>query len=167
MVFDKLCPFQRCFALVEGLPGNGLAYLDFKGFSNVLVHLVDQEEHGQVERQEPVAEIGKAVEKHLLTDYKVLVLTLSESQLTPHIKQALEKVDKPETVEIETEDATRLIGCINALSKKTLLDSKLLKESDPEPMHRAVAFCQTIKVSKILPATALFFNASGLVHLVR
>lgn len=91
---------------------------------------------------------GKAVEKHLLTDYKVLVLTLSESQLTPHIQQALAKVDKPETVEIETEDATRLIGCINALSKKTLLDNKLLKESDPEPMHRAVAFCQTIKISK-------------------
>ena len=104
---------------------------------------------------------GKAVEKHLLTDYKVLVLTLSESQLTEGIKAELAKLDDAETAEIETEDATRLIGCINALSKKTLLDNKLLKESDPLPMHRAVAFCQNIRISK---KTTDSFNACNIAY---
>lgn len=104
---------------------------------------------------------GKAVEKHLLTDYKVLVLTLSENQLTEGIKAELAKLDDAETAEIETEDATRLIGCINALSKKTLLDNKLLKESDPLPMHRAVAFCQNIRISK---KTTDSFNACNIAY---
>jgi predicted helicase len=50
--------------------------------------------------------------------------------------------------EINADDASKLIGCINALSKKILGDEGILKESDPEPMRRAVAFCQNIKVSE-------------------
>ena len=87
---------------------------------------------------------GEAVEKQLLADYKVLVLTLGEDQVTPALQAALANHE----LEIKTDDAAKLIGCINALSKKTLLDSKLLKETDPAPMRRAVAFCQSIKISK-------------------
>ncbi|MBR5188821.1 MAG: DEAD/DEAH box helicase, partial [Paludibacteraceae bacterium] len=87
---------------------------------------------------------GEAVERQLLSDYKVLVLTLSSDQVTPELQRSLEK----HSGEIDIDDAAKLIGCINALSKKTLLDSKLLNETDPEPMRRAVAFCPNIKLSK-------------------
>lgn len=87
---------------------------------------------------------GKAVEEGLLSDYKVLVLTLSESDMPIAIQQMI----ADDGNEINTDDASKLIGCINALSKQILGDAGLLKETDPEPMRRAVAFCQNIKESK-------------------
>lgn len=87
---------------------------------------------------------GEAVDKKLLSDYKVLVLTLKESQ----IPEALQKAIADRSREINTDDASKLIGCINALSKRMLVDDGLLKASDPNPMHKAVAFCQNIKISK-------------------
>ena len=87
---------------------------------------------------------GEAVDKQLLSDYKVLVLTLKESQ----IPASLQAVINDATNEVNTDDITKLIGCINALSKRMLVDDGLLRASDPEPMHRAVAFCQTIQISK-------------------
>lgn len=87
---------------------------------------------------------GEAVERQLLSDYKVLVLTLSDDQVSPELQRSLES----KSSEINVDDAAKLIGCINALSKKTLMDSKMLNETDPEPMRRAVAFCPTIKLSK-------------------
>lgn len=87
---------------------------------------------------------GAAVDHGLLSDYKVLVLTLSERQIPASLQAAV--ADKG--TEINTDDAAKLIGCINALSKKMLVDEGLLKVSDPEPMRKAVAFCQSIKDSK-------------------
>lgn len=55
--------------------------------------------------------------------------------------------------EINTDDASKLIGCINALSKQILGDEGLLKSTDPEPMRRAVAFCQSIAVSRKITNT--------------
>jgi len=55
--------------------------------------------------------------------------------------------------EINTDDASKLIGCINALSKQVLGDEGIIKETDPEPMRRAVAFCQSIAASKKITAT--------------
>ena len=95
---------------------------------------------------------GEAVEKQLLSDYKVLVLTLSDSQVPSNLQTAIANKDS----EIKMDDASKLIGCINALSKRTLLDNQLLNESDPGPMHRAVAFCQNINISK---QTSNAFNA--------
>lgn len=92
---------------------------------------------------------GEAVDKKLLSDYKVLVLTLKESQ----IPEALQKAIADKTKEINTDDASKLVGCINALSKRMLVDEGLLKTSDPNPMHRAVAFCQNIKISKRITST--------------
>jgi predicted helicase len=86
---------------------------------------------------------GKAVEDGLLSDYKVLILTVSEQDMTP----AVQKMVADSQNEINADDTSKLIGCINALSKKILGDEGILKETDPEPMRRAVAFCQNIKVS--------------------
>lgn len=91
---------------------------------------------------------GEAVDKNLLTDYKVLVLTLSESQIPAALQTAVADRSK----EIDTDDASKLIGCINALSKRMLVDEGLLKASDPAPMRKAVAFCQNIKISKKISA---------------
>jgi len=87
---------------------------------------------------------GEAVERNLLTDYKVLILTLSDEDI-PH---AVQRMLSSEEAEINTDDASKLIGCINALSKQFLGDDGKTKETDPEPMRRAVAFCQNIKISK-------------------
>ncbi len=73
---------------------------------------------------------GEAVEKNLLSDYKVLVLTMNEDQ----IPEALQAAIADKTQEINTDDASKLIGCINALSKRMLLDAELLRESATSPM---------------------------------
>lgn len=86
---------------------------------------------------------GEAVERDLLTDYKVLILTLSDKDIPVSLQHSLSK-DK----EVSTDDLSKLVGTINALSKQILGDEELLKVSDPEPMKRAVAFCQNIKISQ-------------------
>ena len=86
---------------------------------------------------------GEAVKLGLLSDYKVLVLTLNEDEVSTELQNEL----AADGIEIETEDPLKLIGCINALSKITK-DSALLNEVDPGLMHNAIAFCQNIKISK-------------------
>lgn len=92
---------------------------------------------------------GEAVEKGLLTDYKVLILTLNDKDVPPAVQRMISAGD----MEINTDDASKLIGTINALSKQFLGDSGITKESDPEPMRRAVAFCANIATSKKISAT--------------
>jgi len=92
---------------------------------------------------------GEAVEKGLLTDYKVLILTLNDHDIPP----AIQKMIADDNSEISTDDASKLIGCINALSKQVLGDEGIIKDSDPNPMKRAVAFCSNIKVSKKITET--------------
>lgn len=86
---------------------------------------------------------GEAVKKDLLSDYKVLILTIREDQ----IPVALQNVIKDKNSEIDTDDASKLIGCINALSKRVLETDESFND-DKKPMHTAVAFCQNIQVSK-------------------
>lgn len=92
---------------------------------------------------------GEAVEKDLLSDYKVLILTLSDKDVPP----AIQKMISSDKNEINSDDASKLIGCVNALSKQILGDEGLIEKSDSEPMKRAVAFCQSIKVSKKITET--------------
>jgi predicted helicase len=91
---------------------------------------------------------GEAVDKGLLTDYKVLILTLSDKDVPPAVQRMLNKDS-----EVATDDVSKLIGCINALSKQILGDEGVIKATDPEPMRRAVAFCQKIAVSKAIKDT--------------
>lgn len=101
---------------------------------------------------------GEAVERGLLTDYKVLVLTLSENDIPGAIQKMIANTDH----EIDSDDASKLIGCLNALSKQVLGDNGLIKDVDPEPMKRAVAFTQNIKISKKITNT---FNETTDVYL--
>lgn len=87
---------------------------------------------------------GEAVEHGLLTDYKVLILTLNDDDIPPAVQRMITSGD----TEINTDDASKIIGTINALSKQFLGDQGVTKASDPDPMKRAVAFCANIKTSK-------------------
>lgn len=87
---------------------------------------------------------GEAVDKGLLSDYKVLVLTMSDADVPPAVQKALTS----EQGEINTDDLSKLIGCINALSKQVLGDQGSITNDDSGPMRRAVAFCPSIKDSK-------------------
>ncbi|NLB55747.1 MAG: DEAD/DEAH box helicase, partial [Lentisphaerae bacterium] len=91
---------------------------------------------------------GEAVENDLLSDYKVLVLTIQSSEVPKEFQEAIASSNG----EISADDVSKLIGCINALSKRTICDEDLIKSSDPSLMHTAVAFCQNIKVSKHIKA---------------
>lgn len=104
---------------------------------------------------------GEAVEKNLLSDYKVLVLTLSEKD----IPQTLQNAVSNPNLEITADDATKLVGCINSLSKRVATEITVkgelkneLTQIDPGFMHKAVAFCPTIKVSK---GISEIFNTHG------
>lgn len=91
---------------------------------------------------------GAAVEKQLLSDYKVIVLTLDDTSVDSDL---VEKITDEHT-EIKADDAIKLIGCINVLSKRTnfLTDKELFSDVDPEPMKSAVSFCSNIANSKYL-----------------
>lgn len=97
---------------------------------------------------------GEAVQKDLLTDYKVLILTLSENDVPPLIQNMIRNGE----TEINIDDVSKLVGCINALSKQVLGDEGIIKSTDPTPMKRAVAFCSTIANSKSITQT---FNATS------
>lgn len=86
---------------------------------------------------------GEAVKRDLLSDYKVLILTIKEDQ----IPVALQNVIKDKNNEIDTDDISKLIGCINALSKRVLETDEAFND-DKQLMHTAVAFCQNINISK-------------------
>lgn len=99
---------------------------------------------------------NKAVQSGLLTDYKVLVLTVNEGDLpytvSEKIKKRSQAVKKEDLLkELNFDDATKLIGCINGLSKRIKGDGGSTVEEDPVKMRRAVAFCQTINPTKANP----------------
>ena len=98
-----------------------------------------------------------AVAQGLLTDYKVLVLTVSEEDIPETIRTRIKSQynmasEKDKLKEMNFDDATKLIGCINGLSKRIKGDEGITKEQDPLMMRRAVAFCQTINPTKRNPS---------------
>ena len=97
-----------------------------------------------------------AVSQGLLADYKVLVLTVSEEDIPQEIRTSIKDnynfaSDKDKLQELHFDDATKIIGCINGLSKRIKGDNGITKEQDPIMMRRAVAFCQTINPTKSNP----------------
>lgn len=92
---------------------------------------------------------GTAVERGLLTDYKVLVLAVSGDHVTDTLQRTLAGQDG----ELNLDDAARIVGCWNGLAKRTGTIDGGGFETDPEPMRRAVAFLRDIKSSKQLAAT--------------
>nr|WP_246276232.1 type ISP restriction/modification enzyme [Curtobacterium albidum] len=87
---------------------------------------------------------GEAVSIGRLTDYKVLVLAVDESYVSKRFQGLL----ADEHNELTLDDAAKIVGCWNGLSKRALTADEF--RLDPDPMKRAVAFARNIKESKKL-----------------
>jgi len=85
---------------------------------------------------------GEAVSMGRLTDYKVLVLAVDESYISTRFQRLL----ADENNELTLDDAAKIVGCWNGLSKRSLTPEEFAL--DPEPMKRAVAFARNISESK-------------------
>ncbi|MGH3620212.1 MAG: helicase-related protein, partial [Sciscionella sp.] len=87
---------------------------------------------------------GKAVAEGLLTDYKVLILTVDEK----YIASSLQSQVADENTEINLDDAVKIVGCWNGLAKRSgrTPDGEGFPPGSA-PMCRAVAFSRSIKES--------------------
>nr|VFJ59282.1 MAG: Helicase conserved C-terminal domain-containing protein [Candidatus Kentron sp. FM] len=82
---------------------------------------------------------SEAVNRGLLVDYKVIVLAMDEA----HISRRLQNLLKDENNALRMDDAAKIVGCWKALNKHQTEEER--QNPDPEPMRRAVAFCQVIE----------------------
>ena len=86
---------------------------------------------------------SKAVDRGILSDYKVVVFTISGQDADP----ALQRYISTGGGEIPIDDATKIIGCWRALQNP---ESKQSDEEEIQPLTRAIAFTNRIKDSKNL-----------------
>lgn len=82
-----------------------------------------------------------AVTNGLLTDYKVLVLTVNEEDIPQNLQSEIKMGLR---TELNYDDTAKLIGVINGLSKIIRGDEGRTWEADPCKMKRALAFCSAI-----------------------
>ncbi|KXO99398.1 type I restriction enzyme EcoKI subunit R (plasmid) [Tsukamurella tyrosinosolvens] len=88
---------------------------------------------------------GNAVDRGLLTDYKVLVLTVDQELVAPAIQKQFAGPDG----DLRLDDATKIVGAWNGLAKRAgrTPDGTGFTPGEP-PMRRAVAFAKDIKASQ-------------------
>jgi predicted helicase len=104
---------------------------------------------------------GKAVERDLLSEYKVLIVAVEETKmakLANNFNDAY-KVDDKKAIDIRF--ATKIVGSWKGLSKQGLVmvgedGQEEAATEDPAPMRRAVAFSKSIKDSR--QTTEIFKN---------
>jgi predicted helicase len=106
--------------------------------SIVLYSMDNSEQFGATLHELPFSE---AVKQEILVDYKVIVLTINED----HISQSLQSLLADPDNNLRVDDAAKIVGCWRALAKQ---DTQQDLAHDPQPMRRAVAFCQVIEVNK-------------------
>lgn len=88
---------------------------------------------------------GEAIGNGLLTDYKVMVLAVDEKYVSAAFQRQLADKDN----ELNLDDAVKITGCWNGLSKRMATDANGENlEGDLTPMRRAVAFSRSIADSK-------------------
>ncbi len=86
---------------------------------------------------------SRAIEQDLLSDYKVVVLTLSEQQVDAALQAHLASSDS----EINITDAAKIVGCWCALQNP---ENKRPGDGPILPLRRAIAFTNTIRSSRNL-----------------
>ncbi|MCF8588744.1 DEAD/DEAH box helicase [Gordonia liuliyuniae] len=88
---------------------------------------------------------GHAVERGLLSDYKVLVLTVDQEMIADTVQQGMSSGFG----ELRLDDASKIVGCWNGLAKRAGTTPTGTGFTPGEaPMRRAVAFAKDIKASK-------------------
>jgi predicted helicase len=105
----------------------------------------------------------KSVRNGLLTDYKILVFAISESQIAREFQEQMahDAMRRGQNFDDIVPETAKIIACANALLKKPMesKDAGLLAD-DPKPMRRAVAFTANIAKSKDM--TARFAPAANM-----
>ena len=86
---------------------------------------------------------SEAVGGDLLSDYKVMVLAVDEKYVSAAFQQQIADANS----EISLDDAVKITGCWNGLSKRSNSPDATV-DFDGKPMKRAVAFSRSIKDSK-------------------
>ena len=89
---------------------------------------------------------GEAVAQGLLSDYRVVVLTVSEEVVAEKMAGAMNPLDLP------LDEVARIIGCYNGLAKNAGDVDDFV--ADPVPMKRAVAFAKSIAASRTFTTSA-------------
>lgn len=102
---------------------------------------------------------GDAVNKGILTDYKVMVLAVDEEVIARRFQTMLASKDDDE---LKFDDVTKIIGCWNGLIKRKS-NSNIISAN---PMKRAIAFAGTIRESKLIKemfteVVDMYINESG------
>ena len=118
----------------EGAKAKALRY------DRAVFSMDDEETYGPEFHRLP---FSKAVDSGILSDYKVVVLTISGQDADP----ALQRYISMGGGEIPIDDATKIIGCWRALQNP---ESKQSDEGEIQPLTRAIAFTNRIKDSKAL-----------------
>ena len=88
-------------------------------------------------------QFSRAVEQNLLSDYKVVVLSMSEQHVDKTLQAHLASIGG----EINLTDAAQIVGCWRALQNP---ENKRLDNESIRPLSRAIAFTNTILSSKRL-----------------
>ncbi len=88
-------------------------------------------------------QFSRAVEQNLLSDYKVVVLAMSEQHVDKTLQAHLASIGG----EINLTDAAQIVGCWRALQNP---ENKRLDNEAIRPLSRAIAFTNTILSSKRL-----------------
>ena len=114
----------------------------------------------------PVAyqiKFGEAVERELLTDYKVVVLTVEEDALRG--RMPLTDDEGVDASSLDADDIGKIIGCWKGLAEHgenapadalgigdmlVVDDMNAAPDMEIQPLHRAVGFCSTINASKTI-----------------
>ena len=94
----------------------------------ILTSMDDQETYGPVFFR---LGFGQAVNENLLTDYKVIILTVSEEEVSQHYQEIAEMGG-----ELNLDTAAKLTGCWNALAKRKNPGSDVDYGEDRAPMRR-------------------------------
>ena len=84
-----------------------------------------------------------AVDQGLLSDYKVVVLAMSEEHVNPALQSHLASSDS----EINLDDAAKIVGCWRALQNP---ENRTAGQEPIRPLRRAIAFTNTIRSSRRL-----------------
>ena len=95
---------------------------------------------------------GQAVERDLLSDYKVVLVAVDETEMASLANKANAALALDEKQAIDTDFAIKIVGSWKGLSKSSLFllgeDGSQEQVLDEQPMRRAIAFSNSIKDSK-------------------
>ena len=89
---------------------------------------------------------AEAVNRDLLSDYKVLILAVNEETI---LKDLGERI-KDSGDGLKLDDAVKIVGCWNGLAKRAVSGDAVDFSGDPLPMKTAVAFAGSIRASKLI-----------------